>query len=113
MMRTDLRDRIGYLDELFHPVQYEDIDLCLRARQADLRVAYVPDVEMYHFEGITTASFGADEYRVTIARNSLKFRGKWHELYRTFPDELPTEEYRWLRREELRLTPVLDLAYAE
>jgi len=112
MMRTELRDTIGYLDELFHPVQYEDLDLCLRARLAGYEVAYTPTVEMYHFEGITTASFGQDEYTTNIARNSLKFRGKWHHIFRFFPTDLPVEEYRWLRRPELGLRPELDLAYA-
>ncbi|MDX9979298.1 MAG: glycosyltransferase [Lentisphaeria bacterium] len=112
MMRTDLRESVGYLDELFHPVQYEDLDLCLRAKLAGYEVAYTPDIEMYHFEGITTASFGQDEYKTNIARNSLKFRGKWHHIFPRFPDDLPAEEYRWLRRAELGLRPELDLAYA-
>ena len=110
MMRTDLRDSVGLLDELFHPVQYEDLDLCVRARLKGYEVAYTPDVEMYHFEGITTASFGQDEYKVNIARNSLKFRERYHELFRTFTDELPAEEFRWLKRSELGLRPELDLA---
>ena len=111
MMRTDLRESVGYLDELFHPVQYEDLDLCVRARLKGFEVAYTPKVEMYHFEGITTASFGAEEYKVNIARNSLKFRERYHKLFKTFDpaDELPAEEYRWLRHAELGLRMELDL----
>jgi GT2 family glycosyltransferase len=112
MMRTDLRDSVGYLDELFHPVQYEDLDLCVRARLAGYEVAYTPKVEMYHFEGITTASFGQDEYKTNIARNSLKFRGKWHQIFPQFSYDLPKEEYCWLRRAELGLRPELDITYA-
>jgi len=110
MMRTDLRERVGYLDELFHPVQYEDLDLCMRTRQAGYEVAYTPEVEMYHFEGITTASFGQPQYRQNIARNSLKFRNRYHKLFKTFTEELPKEEYRWLQHHELGLTLELDLA---
>ncbi len=110
MMRTDLRERVGYLDECFHPVQYEDLDLCIRARQAGFEILYTPTVEMYHFEGITTASFGQVEYQRNIARNSLKFRERYHELFSTFRDDLPADEYRWLARSELGLTPELDLA---
>ncbi len=111
IMRTDLRDSVGMLDHLFHPVQYEDLDLCLRASQAGFRVGYTADVEMYHFEGITTASFGQKEYRRNIARNSLKFRKRWHEMFKTFEDEFPPDQYRWLERSELGLTPELDLPY--
>ncbi len=110
IMRTGLREQIGMLDELFHPVQYEDLDLCVRARQAGYDLAYAPDVEMYHFEGITTASFGEEEYQANIARNSLKFRQRYHLLFRRDHDDLPETEYRWLRRAELGLTPELDLA---
>ena len=109
LMRTDLRETVGYLDELFHPVQYEDLDLCVRARLKGYEVAYTPNVEMYHFEGITTASFGKEEYKVNIARNSLKFRERYHALFKDFTDELPPEEYRWLLRSELGLRPELDL----
>jgi GT2 family glycosyltransferase len=110
MMRTDLRQSVGFLDELFHPVQYEDLDLCVRACLKGYEVAYTPRVEMYHFEGITTASFGAEEYRTNIARNSLKFRQRYHDLFKTFTEELPAAEYRWLPRTELGLTPVQDLS---
>lgn len=109
LMRTDLRDSVGLLDELFHPVQYEDLDLCVRAKLAGFEVAYCPSVEMFHFEGITTASFGKDEYAVNIARNSLKFRERYHKLFKTFTDTVPQEEYRWLKRSELGLLPELDL----
>ncbi|HOG51625.1 MAG TPA: glycosyltransferase family 2 protein [Lentisphaeria bacterium] len=109
LMKTDLRDSVGMLDELFHPVQYEDLDLCVRTRLAGFEVAYTPEVEMYHFEGITTASFGQEEYKVNIARNSLKFRERYHQLFKTFTEELPAEEYRWLKRQELGLRPELDL----
>lgn len=113
MMKTDLRDSVGYLDELFHPVQYEDLDLCVRARLAGFEVAYAPEVEMYHFEGITTASFGQEEYKVNIARNSLKFRERYHQLFKTFTEELPPGEYRWLPRAELGLRPELDLTQTD
>lgn len=113
MMRTDLRERVGTLDECFHPVQYEDLDLCIRARLAGFGVTYTPTVEMYHFEGITTASIGQKEYQRNIARNSLKFRERYHELFRTFADDLPAAEYRWRSRAELGLTPELDLRYTD
>jgi GT2 family glycosyltransferase len=113
MMRTDLRERVGTLDECFHPVQYEDLDLCIRARLAGFEVAYTPSVEMYHFEGITTAASGQKEYQRNIARNSLTFRARYHELFKTFTEELPPAEYRWRQRDELGLTPTLDLSYAD
>jgi hypothetical protein len=68
---------------------------------------------MYHFEGITTAAIGQKEYRHNIARNSLIFRARYHELFKTFTEELPAAEYRWRQRDELGLTTHLDLRYSE
>ena len=113
IMRNDLRDSVGVLDELFHPVQYEDLDLCLRAREAGYEVRYTPEVEMYHFEGITTASFGQVEYQRNIARNSAKFRQKWHTAFKGLPPDPAAVEYRWLPRAELGLTPEQDLALCD
>jgi GT2 family glycosyltransferase len=109
MMRTDLRDTVGMLDECFHPVQYEDLDLCLRTRLAGWEVAYTPLVEMYHFEGTTTAAGGKEAYKHNIARNSLKFRERYHELFKSFTDELPPEEYRWLSHAEMGLGEEVDM----
>ena len=97
------------LDECFHPVQYEDLDLCLRPRLAGWEVAYTPLVEMYHFEGTTTAADGKEAYTHNIARNSLKFRERYHELFKSFTDELPPEEYRWLSHAEMGLGEEVDM----
>ncbi len=110
LMKTSLRDDVGLLDELFHPVQYEDLDLCVRARLKGYEVACDPSVEMYHFEGITTASFGQEQYTANIARNSLKFRQRYHSLFKSIDDDLPPQEYQWLSRAQLGLTPILDLS---
>ena len=113
LMRTDLRSSIGMLDELYHPVQYEDLDLCLRARFAGMKVCYTPDVEIYHFEGMTTASVGQAEYASNIARNSLKFKQAYRDYFPNRKDLIPPEpeDFIWLRREELPITPELDLEY--
>jgi GT2 family glycosyltransferase len=112
IMRTDLRDTVGMLDELFHPVQYEDLDLCLRARDQGWDVRYTPSVEIYHFEGITTASFGQKEYRRNIVRNSSRFRQRWQHCFPQLPPDpqIPGLEFRWLERDELGLEQELDLS---
>ncbi len=112
MMRTDLRDEVGMLDESFHPVQYEDLDLCVRTRLAGWEVAYTPLVEMYHFEGGTTEAKGEEEYKLNIARNSLKFRERYHELFKSFKQDLPQEEFRWLTAQEMGLSEKVDLTMA-
>lgn len=45
-------DRIGGWEERF-TVEYNDVDLCLRLREAGFNNVYVPDVSLYHFESLT------------------------------------------------------------
>lgn len=108
IMRRRFIEEIGGLDPLFHPVQYEDLDFCLRVTAAGYACRYTPSVEIYHVEGGTTASFGRDKYLRTIAANSTKFRTKWREVLATYPDD--DADYRWLRDDEIPSGDELDLA---
>ncbi len=46
-------ERIGLLDEERYPMAYEDVDWCLRAWQAGLRVVYFPAACLEHHESVT------------------------------------------------------------
>jgi len=80
LMRTGLWKELGELDEIFSPVQFEDIDYCYRVRAAGSRVVYLPSVEMYHFEGMTTMRTPGLDYSSLTARNAIKFKRKWHDI---------------------------------
>ncbi len=110
IMPRRLYGELGGLDPWFHPVQFEDLDFCLRANQAGYHCAYTPAVEIYHFEGRTTASFGQQVYQRNIVEQSTKFRQRWRDVIRTYPPD--PADYRWRTDDELGLTPVLDLAQA-
>jgi GT2 family glycosyltransferase/glycosyltransferase involved in cell wall biosynthesis len=45
-------ERVGLFDERY-PMAYEDVDWCLRAWQAGLRVLYFPAASLYHHESVT------------------------------------------------------------
>jgi GT2 family glycosyltransferase len=51
LIRRQVVDQIGYLDERFFAYQ-EDADYCFRARQAGWRVFYVPTAQIVHFGGV-------------------------------------------------------------
>jgi GT2 family glycosyltransferase len=82
LMRTSLFGELGPLDEAFSPVQFEDIDYCYRARRAGYRCVYLPRVEMYHFEGMTTARSDDLNYDRLTARNAVRFKRKWRDVIR-------------------------------
>jgi GT2 family glycosyltransferase len=51
LVRREVVDQIGYLDERFFAYQ-EDADYCFRARQAGWQVYYFPQAQITHFGGL-------------------------------------------------------------
>jgi len=68
MTRRELFDRVGGFTTTF-PVNYNDVDYCLKLRAAGKRVAYVADVAMLHFESSSRSSDVAEwEKQQLLAR---------------------------------------------
>ena len=53
MLRKEVLDRVGFLDEDFF-MYGEDLDICYRVKQAGWKVFYVPYTEIIHFKGEST-----------------------------------------------------------
>jgi GT2 family glycosyltransferase len=53
MMRRDVFDRLGGFDEVAFPVEFGDVDFCLRARRAGYRVLALPLDGVVHRESST------------------------------------------------------------
>ena len=51
-MRRDVFDSVGGFDGAF-PVNFNDVDLCLRVRRNHFRIVWTPAAEWYHFESAT------------------------------------------------------------
>jgi GT2 family glycosyltransferase len=68
--RMSVVREIGGFDESL-AIDYNDIDFCLRARDAGHRVVYTPFARLYHFEGSTLV-------RKAVSQNDLdNFLGRW------------------------------------
>ncbi len=50
MIRKDILDKIGLLDEKFF-MYGEDVDLCYRIKQVDYKIWYLPEATITHFAG--------------------------------------------------------------
>jgi len=81
MMPWEVYDQVGALDEVFNPVQFEDIDYCYRVRHAGFRVLYTPRVEMYHFENVTSGGTSNLNYTYLTVRNGMRFKRKWRFMF--------------------------------
>lgn len=60
MVRPSVFARVGGNDERLR-VAYNDVDLCLRIRQAGYQVVYTPHVELFHHESSTRGKFEHEE----------------------------------------------------
>jgi O-antigen biosynthesis protein len=84
-VRREVLERVGFLDERYHPAYFEDTDLCFAAAAAGFRVLYEPAAVVVHLEG-GTAGRGAEQSslsRELQERNRPKFLEKWAVQLRT------------------------------
>jgi GT2 family glycosyltransferase len=80
MMRKDVFHSIGGFDEGL-PVAYNDVDLCLRARQANWRLIWTPTVELYHRESASVGRHDSPERTAEFKAAVAWIRERWgHEL---------------------------------
>jgi len=56
MFRREVWQRLGGFDTHFHPLWFEDVDFCRRARDLGLKIQYVPQVTVRHQGGHSIAS---------------------------------------------------------
>ncbi|MFH1587671.1 MAG: glycosyltransferase family 2 protein [Candidatus Diapherotrites archaeon] len=54
MIKREVIDKIGKLDEGFNPIYFEEVDWCYRAWRAGFSVIYTPDTTIVHHEGEAT-----------------------------------------------------------
>jgi GT2 family glycosyltransferase len=108
MIPAGLIRKHGGFDEAFHPVQFEDFDLCYRLREAGYQALYTPSVEMYHFESVTTQGTPTVRNAAVVVRNGLLFQQRWRHLieHEDGPDE---EACRWRKIEPVPFASIGEL----
>jgi GT2 family glycosyltransferase/tetratricopeptide (TPR) repeat protein len=76
LTRRDVLDRLGAFDERYGLGFFDDDDLCLRAREAGVKLAVAPEVYIHHFGSRTFKGLGI-ETRDQLSKNFEVFREKW------------------------------------
>jgi GT2 family glycosyltransferase len=108
MMPRRLVDDVGGFDEVYNPVQFEDIDYCYKARQAGWRVVYEPGVEMYHFENVTTGGSRGINSTYQIIKNGMEFKRRWRFMFGK-ENGPPDEQFHWAPIEKVPLEQIGEL----
>jgi GT2 family glycosyltransferase len=77
VMRRSLFERLGGLDERHLAVAYNDIDFCLRVREAGLRVLYTPHARLLHRHSASRGSDVRAERLASFAWEREYMRTRW------------------------------------
>ncbi len=67
MTRRAVFEQAGGFDEVF-PLNYNDVDYCLRVRKLGYRVVFTPHAQLYHHESVTKPGVFAEELDAFRAR---------------------------------------------
>jgi GT2 family glycosyltransferase/glycosyltransferase involved in cell wall biosynthesis len=92
LIKKEVIEKIGGLDERFTPGNYEDDDFCLRAQLAGYKTVIAKDVFIHHFGSKSFKANGEQKYAERLEINKNKFIDKWG----VTPDEL------WLLNKEIK-----------
>jgi GT2 family glycosyltransferase len=97
---------LGPLDAAYHPVYFEDVDYCMRARAAGMRVVYEPRSVAVHAEASASGGPQSRAYLTRYHRSRMRFVAR-HRLRRGALVRALAAELRWLsaRRHVSELTP--------
>lgn len=72
MVKREVIEKIGFLDERFF-VWMEDVDFCLRIKQAGWKLMYLPQAEALHAGGATFKQMKRGEKGLMWARSNIRY----------------------------------------
>ena len=79
LIKAEVISKIGLLDEVFSPGNYEDDDYSLRIRNAGYRLVLCRDTFIHHFGSVSFDSFGecTEKFNALLETSKQKFINKW------------------------------------
>ncbi len=77
LIKKEVIDKIGGLDERFSPGNFEDDDFCLRAQLAGYKTVIAHDVFIHHYGSKSFKADGDKAYDERIEKNRQIFINKW------------------------------------
>ena len=97
VVRRDVVDRVGPLDEAFRPTEWDEADLAYRIREAGWKVATCGYERLggYFHLGSTTIGVPSQAYLDRVLKNGRLFHDRWD---RTIAEQHPRPRRTWLRR---------------
>lgn len=75
LVKREVLDEVGVLDERYFPGNFEDDDLCCRIIKSGRKLMLCGDTFIHHYGGASFKKGG--DLNSLVARNEEKFRGQW------------------------------------
>ncbi len=70
---------VGGLDEKDFPVNFNDVDFCLKLRSIGKRIIWTPEAQLLHTESASRAGDNTPDRRGSLAREKNRLMQKWHQ----------------------------------
>ena len=79
LIRKEIYDEVGGLDESY-AVAFNDVDFCVRVRQAGYTNVFTPFAQLYHYESKSRGMEDNPEKQKRFQREVLRFQARWGDL---------------------------------
>ena len=80
-------DKIGGFDTSYHPAYAEDAELYFSIRNLGFQTLYQPQVEIIHYEGMTSGTKTTGGIKSYQIQNLKKFSKKWENVLSTYRED--------------------------
>ena len=108
--RRDILKEIGFFDEGYSPLYYEDLDFAHRLKKKGFKVCYIPKSRLVHKENISTQGL-SDKFYYHYHKNRLRFIFKNYNA-KFIINKFFIEEKKWFSKElPVNLRPIILKTY--
>lgn len=78
VLKREVIEKVGFLDERFYPGSYEDDDYCLRILEAGYHIAIARDCFIHHYGSGSFANLEMNKRQSISIENRERFEQKWN-----------------------------------
>jgi GT2 family glycosyltransferase len=80
LVRREAQQAVGLFSEEFYPVQYEDVDFCVRLGLAGWKIVCDRSVRVMHIGNVTTHNLENYPFSRLTVRKWMQFKEKWADV---------------------------------
>lgn len=82
VLKRQVIEKVGLLDERFYPGSYEDDDYCLRVLEAGYRIGIARDCYVHHYGSASFSNLEMQRRQSIAVENRERFEQKWNRPWR-------------------------------